>query len=139
LVLEIRETLVSLSNSRTTELDNIHFLFCNANVDFINIYKSLPNIISISILNPDPWFKDKHKKRRLINEDFCYELFQNLNKDIKIYIQSDIEELFQYMFQIMSKYFKLLESQEFLSEQSDREKAVLSRGGNIFKMILVKK
>ena len=43
------------------------------------------------------------------------------------------------MFEIMSKQFKLVEGIKFLSEESDREKAILSRGGNIYKMILTKK
>jgi tRNA (guanine-N7-)-methyltransferase len=135
--LEIREPLVSLANSRVEELNNIHFFFCNANVDFISIYQSLKDYVDqVAILNPDPWFKEKHKKRRLVNETFVNELYDNLNADVKLYIQSDVLELFEDIEHKLENYFQKVTDDFYII--SDREKAVLSRNENMYKQVYTK-
>lgn len=129
--LEIRESLVDLANSRKGDLDNIHFLFCNANLDFESIFKSLKNVDLISILNPDPWFKEKHKKRRVINQTFVNSLESLVDIKTKILVQTDVEELMDDMDKILSTKFNLIDFE--FNMASDRERAVLSRQEKIFK------
>ena len=92
--LEIRKPLVDQANKkvRDMKLGNITFIFCNANISFSSIYQSLYKVDSIYILNPDPWFKVRHKKRRLINEKFVEDLYKLLDNDIQIFIQTDVED-----------------------------------------------
>ena len=129
--LEIRESLVDLANSRKGNLENIHFLFCNANLDFESIFKSLKNVDFISILNPDPWFKEKHKKRRVINQTFVNLLEGLVDTKTKILVQTDVEELMNDMDKILSTKFNLIDFE--FNMESDRERAVLSRQEKIFK------
>ena len=137
--LEIRKPLVDQANKkvRDMKLGNITFIFCNANISFSSIYQSLYKVDSIYILNPDPWFKVRHKKRRLINEKFVEDLYKLLDNDIQIFIQTDVEDLFNDIYKLMSNYFKPIES-KWIDIQSDRESSVLSRDGNIYKIIFIK-
>ena len=72
--IEIREKLVLNANlkMKSREHNNLYFFFGNANNIFDNSKnKSLiDSITSISFYFPDPWFKKKHYKRRVIQPEF---------------------------------------------------------------------
>ena len=69
--LEIRETLVSSSERKRNklELQNLKFLYCNVNVSLEEWLSDLNygQLKRVSIQFPDPWFKRKHIKRRVLN------------------------------------------------------------------------
>jgi len=70
--LEIRDALVVSANRRRREvgLDNCFFLFSNANVDTRNICGEVADfakIRSFSIQFPDPHFKKRNHKRRVVS------------------------------------------------------------------------
>jgi tRNA (guanine-N7-)-methyltransferase len=96
--LEIREPLVyraiALKNSLTGECDlsNLHYLFCNVNVTLPSL---LPpgKIDQVSILFPDPWFKRRHKKRRVVQPELVELLTKLLVPGAEILLQSDVEEV----------------------------------------------
>ncbi|VVU94529.1 Putative methyltransferase [seawater metagenome] len=138
--LEIREQLVTKANEEVKEkkLRNIHFIFCNASLNFIPIYESLKNRVDIvNILNPDPWYKNSHKKRRLITLDFVKGLYYNVKNGLEIHIQSDVEELIKDIDQTMEFFFEKI-GDDF-PVISDREKYALANDETIFKRIFRKK
>ncbi|MEY3328079.1 MAG: hypothetical protein RLZZ115_960 [Cyanobacteriota bacterium] len=71
--LEIRESLVEEANiiRDQLELTNLHYLFCNANTSIQPILASLPTglLKRVSIQFPDPWFKKRHQKRRVVQPE----------------------------------------------------------------------
>src|SRR5688572_30515607 len=72
---------------------NIHALWGNAwqLVPAIFENESLTQII----LNfPDPWWKKKHHKRKIINDDFVDTLVSRLKSGGRIYLQTDVPHLF---------------------------------------------
>ena len=99
--LEIRETLVSLCEikRKKLELDNLRFLFCNVNVSLDEWLSDLDygQLKRVSIQFPDPWFKRKHFKRRVLKKNLLNSLAKYMCKDGEIFIQSDIFKLFEYM------------------------------------------
>ena len=68
------------------------------------------NFKKIFILFPDPWPKKKHKKRRLINEDFVKDLNQITIKNSLIYIATDDDDYSNQISESFLKhnFFKLL-------------------------------
>ena len=72
------------------EISNIYF----SNVTFSQFFEIIGdfNFKKIFILFPDPWPKKKHKKRRLINEEFVKQINQITLKDSEIYIATDDED-----------------------------------------------
>ena len=61
-------------------------------------------------LFPDPWQKAKHHKRRLISEDFLYQLHPLLKPNAKIFVRTDWEdyaEQISELAEVMSSHFRL--------------------------------
>ena len=109
--IEIREKLVLNANlkMKSRENKNLYFSFGNAN----NIFnqsnnKSIINFItSISFNFPDPWFKKKHHKRRVIQPKFINLLSNSMKKGSLIFIKTDVRELFDHMELTISESIKL--------------------------------
>ena len=99
--LEIREPLVSLCEKkrRKLELTNLKFLFCNVNVSLDEWLSDLDfgQLKRVSIQFPDPWFKRKHFKRRILKTNILNSIAKAMSKDGEIFIQSDIFKLIEYM------------------------------------------
>ena len=99
--LEIREPLVSLCEKkrRKLELTNLKFLFCNVNVSLDDWLSDLDfgQLKRVSIQFPDPWFKRKHFKRRVLKTNILNSIAKAMSKDGEIFIQSDIFKLIEYM------------------------------------------
>ena len=99
--LEIREPLVSLCEKkrRKLELTNLKFLFCNVNVSLDEWLSDLDfgQLKRVSIQFPDPWFKRKHFKRRVLKTNILNSIAKAMSKDGEIFIQTDIFKLIEYM------------------------------------------
>jgi len=72
--IEIREKLVKTAKSkvREREIKNLYFAFGNAH-NILNDVQSefiIKNVKSISFNFPDPWFKKRHYKRRVVQPEF---------------------------------------------------------------------
>jgi len=99
--LEIRKKLVSKSKLKLKEkrINNLFFAFGNAEYlieDCIGKYP-VDIVKSVSFNFPDPWFKKKHHKRRIIQPQLIHKISQLIAKGGFISIKSDVEELFEYM------------------------------------------
>ena len=83
------------------EISNVYF----SNVTFSQFLEIIGdfNFKKIFILFPDPWPKKKHKKRRLINEEFVKNLDQITFKNSEIYIATDDDD---YSNQISNSFLK---------------------------------
>ena len=105
--LEIREPLV-ISSERKKEklqLNNLKFLFCNVNVSLDDWLLDLDSdqLKRVSIQFPDPWFKRKHFKRRVLNTNILNSIAKSMTKDGEIFIQSDIFKLIESMTNTIDK------------------------------------
>ena len=95
-------------NIEILEISNIFF----SNVTFYQFFEIVGdvNFKKIFILFPDPWPKKKHKKRRLINEEFVKNLDKITLKYSEILIATDDEDYSNQILKSFSKQnsFKLL-------------------------------
>lgn len=97
--LEIREPLVVQANTRRDELGltNLHYIFCNVNNSLqwsptgcrSSLLNSQP-VRGVTIQFPDPWFKRRHQKRRLVQPELV-EALTCLQVGGYLFIQSDVE------------------------------------------------
>ncbi len=89
-------------NIEIFKISNIFF----SNVTFSQFFEIAGgvNFKKIFILFPDPWPKKKHKKRRLINEEFVKNLNKITLKHSEILIATDDED---YSNQILKSFSKL--------------------------------
>jgi tRNA (guanine-N7-)-methyltransferase len=98
--IEIRESLVIEANQQCDRLalNNLHFLFGNMNSTPLLFLNSLPATLSrVSIQFPDPWFKQRHSKRRVVQPELVTALGEVLSLQGQILLQSDVELVVQEM------------------------------------------
>ena len=150
--IEIREKLVQNANlkMKNREYKNLYFSFGNAN-NFFEQSKNktlIDSITSISFNFPDPWFKKKHHKRRVIQREFINFLSNSMKKRSLIFIKTDVKDLFEYMELTISESikFKKLANKDFRFNESfnpnkiqtNREKYVLLNQLKIYESIYMK-
>ena len=132
---EIREPLVEEANRVAAEngLSNVHYAFCNAMLWLDRLIKNLPHgvVQMVTIQFPDPWFKKKHAKRRMVNAELVDTVVCKLGHGGKIFIQTDIEFLAEEMHTLF-KSDERLKEQECVDNpfvvKTERELAVESKG-----------
>jgi len=91
---EIRRPLVKAAEAdrQALGLGNLHYLFCNANISLEAWLGSLPpgQLDLVSIQFPDPWFKKKHHKRRVLQPALLRAIAGALQPGKHFFIQSDV-------------------------------------------------
>ncbi|MEM9538251.1 MAG: tRNA (guanosine(46)-N7)-methyltransferase TrmB [Cyanobacteria bacterium P01_E01_bin.42] len=144
--LEIREPLVTEANRKRDELelDNLHYLFCNANNSLSVLLASLPDRIldCVSIQFPDPWFKKRHAKRRVVQPDLVEELGRSLPEGAKLFLQSDVEAIAKEMHEQFYQHpqFARQHSEQWLLKNpfpvtTEREKATFAKGEPVYRCL----
>ena len=149
--LEIREPLIDLCEKKRKklELNNLKFLFCNVNVSLDEWLSDLDygQLKRVSIQFPDPWFKRKHFKRRVLNINLLNSIAKSMSKDGEIFIQSDILKLIEYMTNTIAKcrYFnsKDLGEVRFIDKnpynvKTERELFSLEKNLPIYRVIYIR-
>ncbi len=144
--LEIREPLVISAEKKRNQLglNNLRFLFCNVNVSLdkwlLDLHQN--QLKRVSIQFPDPWFKRKHFKRRVLQPYLLNSLASSLVEGGEIFIQSDILEVMESMMEVIdsSCYFdrKLLNGVQWLDQNpyetyTERELYALERDLPIYR------
>uniref|UniRef100_A0A9I9CNK1 tRNA (guanine(46)-N(7))-methyltransferase n=1 Tax=Cucumis melo TaxID=3656 RepID=A0A9I9CNK1_CUCME len=73
---------------------NVHFMFANATISFKQIISSYPGpLLLVSILCPDPHFKKRHHKRRVLQKPLVESIVDSLMPGGQVFIQSDVLEV----------------------------------------------
>ena len=150
--IEIRERLVKTAKLKVLEreIKNLYFVFGSAN-KILNNFQSkfiFQNLKSISFNFPDPWFKKRHHKRRVIQPEFINMLSNLMQKGSLIFIKTDVKDLFDDMDYIITsnsnfkkinqKYFNYSESFNPNKVLTNREKYVIANHLDIFQEIYIK-
>ncbi|WP_428268455.1 tRNA (guanine(46)-N(7))-methyltransferase TrmB [Haliangium sp.] len=88
--LEIREPLVdSVNRAAKAQGLPVHALFCHANLHLDQLFD--PGTVTRVYLNfPDPWFKSRHRKRRMIDDGLARAVHRLLIPGGEVFIQSDV-------------------------------------------------
>jgi tRNA (guanine-N7-)-methyltransferase len=92
--LEIRRPLVEAAEAdrRAAGLANLHFLFANVNVSLPPWLAALPpgQLQLVTLQFPDPWFKTRHHKRRVLQPALLHALATALPEGGELFLQSDV-------------------------------------------------
>lgn len=142
---EIREPLVVEANEIAAEegLSNLHYEFCNAMIWLERLLGDIPTglLQAVTIQFPDPWFKKKHAKRRMVNAELVTAVVDRVAADGRIFVQTDIEFLADEMFDLFKNderlSFDMVDLNPF-PEKTEREIAVESKGLPVYRSIFVK-
>lgn len=146
---EIREPLVQESNNWRDELGltNLYYLFGNVNNSLPSILSSLPQKVlqRVTIQFPDPWFKNRHNKRRVVQSQLVTELATYMATGCSVFLQSDIETVAVEMrdrFADCPAFQR--QGEEWLAENpfpvsTEREQYVLAQGEPVYRTLFVRR
>lgn len=144
--LEIREPLVEEANRLAAErnLTNLHYEFVNAMLYLDRLLEKLPEGIlqMVTIQFPDPWYKKKHAKRRMVNRELVETLAAHLIPSGKVLVQTDVEFLAEEMFDLFRQNENFMEmeiSENPFPVKTEREQAVEERNLPIYRVIYERK
>ncbi len=92
--IEIRRELVEQANQRCARagLAQVQSVFANISVDLPHLFA--PASVSRFFINfPDPWFKHRQRKRRILSEDLVDQLHMLLAPNGEIHVATDIFDI----------------------------------------------
>jgi tRNA (guanine-N7-)-methyltransferase len=148
---EIRRALVQAAETdrQAMALQNLHYLFCNANVSLETWLTQLPSglLDLVSIQFPDPWFKKKHHKRRVLQPALLLALVSALAPGKRLFIQSDVLEVIEPMVTLIeaSGCFQRLDGDQRpwrrgnpLPVATEREQYVLSQDLPVYRVLYLR-
>ncbi|NEP16718.1 MAG: tRNA (guanosine(46)-N7)-methyltransferase TrmB [Leptolyngbya sp. SIO4C1] len=147
--LEIRQPLVeqALRWRDRQRLKNLHFIFGNANNSLRPLLESWGEALQlqrVSIQFPDPWFKKRHQKRRVVQPQLVEELAQFMPQTGWVWLQSDIEAVAQEMCDRFGEHpgFER-QGDDWLAEtllpaQTDREQVTLAQGKPVYRALFIR-
>jgi tRNA (guanine-N7-)-methyltransferase len=143
---EIRHQLVDEANRLAGEagLKNLRYEFCNAMLWIGRLLEELPTGIlqTVTIQFPDPWFKKKHAKRRMVTPELANTIEENLSEGGRLFIQTDIDFLADEMFEIFRArpaFKEILCVENPFPVKTEREIAVESKGLPVYRAMWEKK
>ena len=149
--LEIRRTLVEYADQEAIDQEhgNVRVMYCNANISLEGWMKALPiDLLQlVSIQFPDPWFKRRHRKRRILQPSLLLSIAKALQSGRKLFLQSDVLDVIQPMVKLieMSKCFRnsSTNSKSWLQEnplivRSEREKYVLKQNLEVYRALFIR-
>lgn len=87
---------------------------CNARVvhgDALRIFAELlpdDSLAAVHVYFPDPWWKKRHKKRRVLRESFLRDVERSLQSGGSLHFWTDVEEYFQTTLELLPSCTSLL-------------------------------
>lgn len=142
--LEIRKPLVQQAQEWQQEADlrNLVYLFGNANSSLRPLLTTLPVGVlrRVSIQFPDPWFKKRHQKRRVVQPTLVQELADFLPVGGEVFLQSDVAEVAAEMRDRFAEHPQFqAQTPDWLPHNplpvpTEREVSTLSRGEPVYRI-----
>ena len=145
---EIRRALVSAAEAdrQALGLQHLHYLFCNANVSLEGWLAALPTglLERVSIQFPDPWFKKKHHKRRVLQPALLLAIAGALAEGHELFMQSDVPAVIDPMvalteacgcFERPASDAKPWRADNPLAVPTERETYVLNQGLPVYRVL----
>ena len=107
--LEIRPHLIEQLHAATAAqgVTNVHALLCNANFHLAELFASA-SVSAFYIQFPDPWFKKKHHKRRVIQASLLSAITNQLVDAGRLYIVTDQAALAGELIELVKAHPRLI-------------------------------
>lgn len=142
---EIREPLVIEASqlAREANLTNLHYEFCNATMWLDRLLSKLTeNVLeTVTIQFPDPWYKKKHAKRRMVKDEMIEAIAKHLIPAGKVFVQTDVEFLAEEMFDLFraaERFQEIKISENPFPVKTEREISVETRNLPVYRTIFEK-
>ncbi len=141
--LEIRQQYVDHLNQRAQaeNISNVHGMLANANLHLAELFPA-DSLIFVSVNFPDPWFKKRHHKRRVIRPEFLEPLLSKLRADAQVHAMTDYQPIGHEMRDVLDNFagFENIDGAGNFAPESttgiltERERTHVARGDAICRM-----
>lgn len=141
--IEIRDHLVRAVTDEAKQrgLHNLDALVANANAHFDVLFDDA-SLAFVSVNFPDPWFKKRHHKRRVVKTEWLDVVARKMCAGARFHAMSDYEPIAQEMLEVLNAHpcFKNVENHgSFAAEsttgiRSEREVSHSGRAQPIYRM-----
>lgn len=135
--IEIRGKYARLSRRDLEKagIENAAVLCCDATLAF-PILLDDEQISDVFLLYPDPWWKKKHRKRRVVRDDFLDTLHRKMKPGANLWIRTDVGPLADDMRDVLLEHegFEPVPPEEFPLEpfpRSTRERKWIAEGNPV--------
>lgn len=116
----------SQRRAKNKNASNAHFVKAEA-LEFLEAMPRDARLTKIFIFFPDPWPKERHHKRRLIQHEFLDYIRQFANAGTKLYFRTDYREYFDWTAEIINENsnWKITEETELPLEEVSQFQRIL--------------
>jgi tRNA (guanine-N7-)-methyltransferase len=79
--------------------------------DALQIFRELlpdNSLAAVHVYFPDPWWKKRHRKRRVMRESFAHDIQRTLQPGGSLHFWTDVEEYFQTTLELLAAHTTLL-------------------------------
>ena len=116
----------SQRRAKNKNASNAHFVKAEA-LEFLEAMPRDARIGKIFIFFPDPWPKERHHKRRLMQHEFLDYIRQFANAGAKLYFRTDYREYFDWTAEIINENsnWKITEESELPLEEVSQFQRIL--------------
>jgi len=104
----------------TREVANARIIHGNAE-DFFRLWVQDNSIDAVHVYFPDPWWKARHKKRRVMNELFLPNVQRTLVPGGTLHFWTDVEEYFQSALELIAAHTTLIGPQPVSEKPADHD------------------
>jgi len=141
IVFEIRVPLANKLCEKFKEHDNVVVFDGDAGRNFKTIieacFKDGASLETVYVNFPDPWFKERHKKRRFINNKFLDEAARYISSATEWVFQTDQKFLFDETLEVLEEsefnHVEYFDTPPF-GIQTDWEQAKTAEGSAVYRM-----
>ena len=116
----------SQRRAKNKNASNAHFVKAEA-LEFLEAMPRDARLGKIFIFFPDPWPKERHHKRRLMQHEFLDYIRQFANAGTKLYFRTDYREYFDWTAEIINENsnWKITEETELPLEEVSQFQRIL--------------
>jgi tRNA (guanine-N7-)-methyltransferase len=79
------------------------------------------SIQAVHVYFPDPWWKARHKKRRVMNESMLVDIERTLLPGGKLHFWSDVEEYYLTTLELIARHTKLIGPRPVVEKPADHD------------------
>jgi tRNA (guanine-N7-)-methyltransferase len=90
---DLKEARRAARRMKKRNLNNVRILGANANI-LLPKYLQTGSVMAVHVYFPDPWWKRRHRKRRIFNPEFVAEVARILHPGGLLHSWTDVEEYF---------------------------------------------
>ena len=102
------------------ELHNVRLVKADGRL-FLRDYVKSESVQAAHVYFPDPWWKQRHRKRRLFTPEFADQCVRVLRPGGQLHLATDVEEYFEVMVALLAKQERLVRVSLVKSELPPKE------------------